>query len=200
MRRGGSLVVPLLLAAALVSCSREPEQRRNERIVDSIKPAGAEGQKSGAASELRFTPPDGWISERPTSAMRKGQYRLPRAEGDAEDAELVVFYFEGQGGSVQANIDRWIGQFEKPAGGSAAEGAKVTKRQSHGIPVTLVDCSGTYTGGGGPMSAGPAKPNYRMLAAVAETPSGPWFFKLTGPARTVARWESSFSRFLDTIQ
>jgi hypothetical protein len=39
-----------------------------------------------------------------------------------------------------------------------------------------------------------------MLAAVAETASGPWFFKLTGPAKTVARWQSGFSAFLDTIK
>jgi hypothetical protein len=39
-----------------------------------------------------------------------------------------------------------------------------------------------------------------MLAAVAEAGSGPWFFKLTGPARTVARWEPAFESFLDTVQ
>jgi len=45
-----------------------------------------------------------------------------------------------------------------------------------------------------------AKPNFRMLAAVAEAPSGPWFFKLTGPAKTVGKWESGYQSFLDTIQ
>jgi hypothetical protein len=133
--------------------------------------------------------------------MRQAQYRLPRAEGDPEDAEMVVFYFQGQGGSVQANIDRWIGQFSKADGTPANDTAKVSKRESHGVPLTIVDVSGTYTGSAGPMMAGGApKPNFRMIAAVAEHGSGPWFFKLTGPSKTVSRWEASFQKFLETIQ
>jgi hypothetical protein len=39
--------------------------------------------------------------------MRVAQYQLPAAEGDTEAASLVVFYFgAGEGGSVQANLDR----------------------------------------------------------------------------------------------
>ena len=32
------------------------------------------------------------------------------------------------------------------------------------------------------------KRGYRLKAAVVETPSGPYFFKLTGPGRTVVSW------------
>ena len=132
--------------------------------------------------------------------MRKTQYRLPRVEGDPEDAEMVVFFFQGQGGSVQANIDRWIAQFKKADGKPASDSSQVSHRESHGIPLTIVDVSGTYSGGGPMMSAGAPKPAFRMLAAVAETRSGPYFFKLTGPEKTVAKWEASFNSFLDTIQ
>jgi hypothetical protein len=44
------------------------------------------------------------------------------------------------------------------------------------------------------------KPGFRMLAAVAETKGGPWFFKLTGPAKTIAKWEKSFYAFLETFK
>jgi hypothetical protein len=132
--------------------------------------------------------------------MRRAQYRLARAEGDPEDAEMVVFHFQGQGGSVQANIDRWIGQFTKPGGSPAGESAKVSRKEVRGVQLSIVDVSGTYSGAGGPMMrGGPSKPDFRMLAAVAEAPGGPWFFKLTGPARTVAKWESSFHLFLDSL-
>jgi len=204
MRVGGrsalALVLTLAAGAALAACSRDPEDHRNARVVDSIRPAPAHGGAAAPAGTLRFTPPSGWVTETPTSSMRRAQYRLARADGDPEDGELVVFYFEGQGGSIQANIDRWTGQFQKSDGTSASGDARVSNKQTHGIPLTIVDCSGTYTGGGGPMASGPPKANFRMLAAVAETPAGPWFFKLTGPARTVARWEASFQGFLDTIQ
>ncbi len=114
---------------------------------------------------------------------------------------MVVYYFQGGGGGVQANIDRWIGQFTKPDGSPANDAAKVSKRDVHGIPVTIVDVSGTYGGGMGPMGQSePSKTNYRMLGAVAEASNGPWFFKLTGPAKTVAKWETSFQAFVDTIQ
>jgi len=156
------------------------------------------GASPAAAHDLKFTAPAGWIAETPSSSMRKAQYRLPRVEGDPEDAEMNVFFFPGEGGSVQDNIDRWIGQFQK-SDGSPAAGA-VSRREVHGIPVSIVDVSGIYLSGSGTMTETKAKPTFRMLAAVAETPEGPWFFKLTGPAATVARWESSFQTLVDTIQ
>jgi hypothetical protein len=149
---------------------------------------------------LKFTPPAEWLSEKPSSSMRQAQYRLPRVEGDPEDGEVVVFYFQGQGGGVQANIDRWIGQFQK-ADGSPANDARTTKREIHGVPLTLVDVSGTYLASMGPMlSEVKAKPGFRMVAAVAESAAGPWFFRMTGPEKTVARWEPSFQAFLGSIQ
>ena len=38
------------------------------------------------------------------------------AAGDAQDAELVVYYFGGSGGTVEANIDRWVAQMKQPDG------------------------------------------------------------------------------------
>jgi len=134
--------------------------------------------------------------------MRRAQYRLAREEGDAEDAELTVFYFPGQGGAIQANIDRWVGMFTKADGSSAAEDAKTEKKNINGLEMTLVDVAGTYTNRSmGPMgdASGPQQ-DYRMLAAIVETSGGPWFFKLTGPAKTVRKWEASFQAFLATIR
>ena len=47
--------------------------------------------------------------------MRVVQYSLPGSE-DAEAASLVVYHFEGSGGTVEQNIDRWAGQFESEDG------------------------------------------------------------------------------------
>ena len=133
--------------------------------------------------------------------MRKGQYRLPRAEGDAEDAEMAVFHFPGQGGSIQANVDRWISQFSRPDGSPASGTAQVVERQVSGLAVTIVDVSGTYNASMGPMiAAASSRPDYRMLAAIVDTEMGPWFFKLTGPRRTVALWEGSFEQFVNSLK
>src|ERR1044072_9395945 len=79
---------------------------------------------SAQKSELKFRVPAGWVEEERTTSMRVAQYRLPKAPGDPEDASLVLYYFgQGQGGSVTANIARWIGQMKQPDG-SAVKGAK----------------------------------------------------------------------------
>ncbi len=185
-----------VVSAVLVlsGCSTKQEAQSN---ASSLRPVAAHGTDAG----VKFTAPSGWIQETPSSSMRVAQYRLPRDERDSEDAEMAVFYFQGQGGSVQANIDRWIGQFIKADGSPASDVARVNRKDSGGVPLTIVDVSGTYTGSGGPMATtARPKPDFRMLAAVAETSSGPYFFKLTGPVKTVAKWESSFHAFLNSIQ
>ena len=70
-----------------------------------------------------------------------------------------------------------------------------------GVDVTLLDVPGTYVAAVSPGAATRLnKPNFRLLAAGVETPVGPFFFKLTGPDRTIARWDDQFSAFLRTIR
>ncbi|MEJ2719929.1 MAG: hypothetical protein P8181_02140 [bacterium] len=112
-----------------------------------------------------------------------------------------MFHFPGAGGSVQANLDRWYEQFIQPNGRPSAEAAKVKTSEHNGLEQTTVDLSGTFLQTTTPM--GPQseeKPDYRMLAGVIETPSGPWFVKVIGPAKTVAHWEKSFYEFMASIK
>ena len=112
----------------------------------------------------------------------------------------MIYYFPGGGGTPQANADRWIGQFTGSGGKPAPDTAKTNHKTVNNIPLTIVDVSGTYSGSMGPMQTGEQpKPGFRMLGAIAESGKGPWFFKLTGPERTVAKWQSSFESFLDSI-
>ena len=189
--------VSLVLFAAMLSGCSDGSPAETESAPGPVVSSGA-AQASGAG--LEFETPSTWISETPSSSMRLAQYRLPRVEGDPEDAELAVFYFGGQGGSVQANVDRWIGQFSNPDG-SPVTNPRVSERETSGVPLTLVDVGGTYHQAQGPMMAQTtAKENYRMLAAVAQGPGGPTFFKLTGPQPTVDHFEESFNAFLDTLR
>jgi hypothetical protein len=150
---------------------------------------------------LTLRVPGGWIEEVPSSSMRKGQFMLPRGEGDSADGELVVFYFgPGQGGSAEANIDRWIGQITQSNGSSSKAKAGTSRKTISGLAVTVVDLSGDYH----PLmmpgaSSQEPKTGYRMVAAVVETSEGPWFFKLVGPEQTVAKWSASFDQFLNSI-
>ena len=109
---------------------------------------------SPVAGELHYKAPDGWVKEQTSSSMRVAQYKLPKAEGDPEDALLVVYYFGAtQGGAVQANIDRWISQMQQPDGGAAKDKAKTETSTVNGLKVTSVDVAGTYTAEMAPVAA-----------------------------------------------
>ena len=157
---------------------------------------------SGSQGELRLKAPDGWVSERPSSSMRVSQYQLPAAEGDTEGASLVVYYFgAGQGGSVDANLERWIGQMQTPDGKPSKDKAKTENTTVNGLKVTLLDVAGTYAGGDmGGGGAAQSKPNFRMRAGVIETPKGAYFIKLVGPEKTVSRWDQAFQEFVRSAE
>jgi hypothetical protein len=156
----------------------------------------------GSQGELRLKAPDGWVSERPSSSMRVSQYQLPAAEGDPEGASLVVYYFgAGQGGSVDANLERWIGQMQTPDGKPSKDKAKTENTTVNGLKVTLLDVAGTYAGGDmGGGGAAQSKPNFRMRAGVIETPKGAYFIKLVGPEKTVSRWDQAFQEFVRSAE
>jgi hypothetical protein len=61
---------------------------------------------------LTFTKPPAWTDRAPASQMRVAEFVVPKAPGDPEDGELIVHYFGGTGGSVEANLARWTSQFQ----------------------------------------------------------------------------------------
>ena len=147
---------------------------------------------------MRWTTPPGWKYER-ARPMRAATYTVSPAPGDPDASECVVFFFgAGQGGSVEANIDRWKGQFQqagKPAG------ARVEKRTVHGLPVTTIDVSGDYSGMGGPNAAEKSTASgYRLLGAVVEGPGGTVFIKFAAPAKTVAANQQKFEQLLGSFE
>jgi hypothetical protein len=206
--RIGSFALFFLSLVLGLGCSTQPETARTPATHDapaaSPQPVSTAAESSSSTVEKSFGPikakvPAEWTEQTPSSSMRKAQYAVPKIAGDGEDGELAVFYFgPGQGGSVEANIERWIGQISQPDGSSSKDKAKTNKKEIGGMPVTLVDVSGTYSAG--MMSNAPPRQGYRMLAAVAETTEGPWFFKLTGPEKTIAKWSSGFDQFITSFK
>jgi hypothetical protein len=154
--------------------------------------------QSGGGSGLKWTPPSTW-ENKGASGMRAATYIAPPAKGDPEGAECAVFD-GGIGGGVQANIDRWIGQFEQADGSSSANKAKQSKETINGMTVTMVDLTGVFAGGGMAMGQpSTKKPGYRLLGAIVEAPGGEVFFKMTGPAKTMAEAQADFQKMLKSI-
>ena len=152
-----------------------------------------------SAAGVRWTAPAGWTNEG-TRPMRAATYRIAAAAGDRANAECGVYFFgAGQGGTVEANLERWKSQFTDPNGKVAP--AQIAKRTVHGLTVTTIDTAGEYSGMGGPMAASSSTvPGYRLLGAIVTASGGNIFVKLTGPAKTIAANQQKFEQMLASFQ
>jgi hypothetical protein len=121
--------------------------------------------------------------------MRLATYRVPAA-GGAEEAEMSV---SRAGGTTPANIERWRGQFD------GANQTGPTEKTVAGLKVTIVEITGTFTGGG--MMGGPTTqhPGWALLGAIVETSGFPYFFKLTGPEAGVLGARQGFDELIDSV-
>jgi hypothetical protein len=160
------------------------------------KQAGSDalGSTQGTVAGVQWSVPKKWtpLADRP---MRVATYSIPSTERDAEGGECAVSFFgSGQGGNVQANIERWVGQFE--SAGTPEQSSKTI----HGIGVTTVKIAGAYLAPSGPMmmSAG-KKEDYMMLGAIVEAPEGMVFFKCTGPSKTMENSRGEFEAMVESM-
>ena len=150
---------------------------------------------------LSFVIPKNWLNEPPSSMMRQAQMLLPAAEGATLETRMVVFYLGPNAGSIEANIERWYGQLSDPQGRSIESLAKRESFEVDGMKVTIVDVIGTLEASSTPGMGSPiTQPESRLLAAIVEAPSGPWFFKGVGPVSTMADAGQTFKGMLKTIQ
>jgi hypothetical protein len=133
-----------------------------------------------------FDLPAGWAQEAPSSSMRLAQATIP---GSAGPGQLTVFYFgPGGGGPIEDNLQRWVGQMEAKPGTSPQRGNFALDN----FRVHWIEVEGTVlpsTMGVGPTTA---QPGSRLLGAVVEGAQGPWFFKATGPDKTLAEQRDAF--------
>jgi hypothetical protein len=163
--------------------------------------AGDMGRPAGSPGELAITwkDPEGWQRVQPKSPMRAAQYAVPPVAGDAEPAEVTVFHFGPQmGGGVEENISRWTGQFK----GVAPEAIARSQKSSNGLTHSFVQITAGQFQGMSPMMGGaPGEPkdNYGLLGVVTEAPSGKYFFKMTGPSKTVTASKAAFEQLVDSI-
>jgi hypothetical protein len=190
----------LLIIIVLASCGCTAKTGRTAATATS--PHSEQQAPAGTGGELKYKVPDGWLKEQPSSSMRVAQYKLPRVQGDSDDASLVLYFFgSGQGGSVADNVDRWVNQMVQPDGSSSKEKARVETVTINGLKVTTVDVTGTYTAQMSP--GGEARHNdnnQRLRAAVVETPKGNYFAKLIGPEKTVSHWDQSFGEYVKSFE
>ncbi len=166
------------------------------KSVDSAhgdSPVAKQSDASGQAVELEgvtLTPPAGWASKPASSSFVAAEFTLPCAEGDDADGRLTI---STAGGSVEANIDRWKGQFQPQPKEAKQEVVDVA-----GLKVTIVDFSGDFNDQRGPFAPGEKRSGYRMIAAVIPTDGQLHFVKATGPEKTIASNADAIHQFIRT--
>jgi hypothetical protein len=133
---------------------------------------------------IAWTAPSSWQGQPNPNAMRLATYKV----GDG--AELSV---ARAGGSVDANVDRWVAQFD------GSPRADRSERQVHGLKVTVVRIAGTFLGAGMSATTPEKHDGWAMLAAIVESAGSPYFFKLLGPADQVDRARPGFDALVASV-
>ena len=136
--------------------------------------------------------PESWTGIRPSSSMRLMEFRLG---GSADNANLAIF--KNIGGTIDNNLERWSGQF-----GYSLSDSEVNIRAENinGMLVSIISITGTYTNTMAFSSATQPKQNYRLLGAIADTPDGLYYFKLTGPNTVITSRIEEFTRFIQSLR
>lgn len=162
-----------------------------------------ETAKSGKKLELSegrvtLAAPAGWESKQPATRIVQYEFVVPAVDGDDRPGRVTIM---GAGGSVKANVDRWIGQFSQPDGKATRERTTIEELQVAGTPVTLVDITGTFRDFRGPFAPAKQYPESRMLGAIISTDGlGQYFVKFAGPKKTVAENEKAFRTMLKSLK
>ena len=171
------------------------------RTLFSVLLIAVAGLQSPPTGGLTFAAPPAWKARPAASAMRVAEFIVPKVAGDTEDAEVVVYFFGISVGSVDSNVDRWIGQMQQPDGSASKDKARREAQTINGLKVTMVDLAGTYVAEVRPGATERYnKPNFRLRAAVIETPRGAYYIKMTGPAKTMAAADADFKTFLGSVR
>lgn len=179
----------LLVSVLFFSCSSQ-EKKDEPQPTHGITQAGKTGSIAGVVWRI----PERW-TKGPEKSMRVATYMSPASAGDNEGGECAVFYFgPGEGGDIEANISRWVGQFE-PDGAPQRTMLTVDNMSVH-----LLDLTGTYLASTGPMM-GPKerKEGFRLLGAIIAGPEGSVFFKLTGPSSSVGAAHGEFHSMIESL-
>lgn len=168
---------------------------------------GARADDKGKEIEidgLKSKTPASWKAEETTIQNRVYQFLIPKAEGDTQDAQLMVFFFgAGSGGSVDANITRWKGMIVPADGVKPEDAFKTSEFKVGDVKVTMLEANGTYKFKKRPFDPneeGELRPDYRLVGVIFESKNGPYFMRAVGPKKTMEANRKGFEEWLKNFK
>jgi len=142
--------------------------------------------------KLEMTAPEGWKKVSPKVRIIDYEFSVAAVEGDKYPGRVTIM---GAGGSVDANVKRWLGQFLQ------TKKRDITKETIAKQEVHLIDVVGTYNDRRGPFGPAVKRENYEMLAAIIVTEKvGKYFVKFYGPQKTVEANKKAFRGMIESLK
>ena len=153
---------------------------------------------SMAKGKVTFKAPKTWEKQKVRSRILAYEFSAPAAVKSQANGRMTVM---AAGGSIKANLDRWVGQFTQPDGKSTKEVAKISEKKFNEQLVHLIDVSGNFADRRGPFAPAVQRKDFRMLGAIIPTEKyGQIFIKFYGPSQTVKKHEKDFTKMLETLK
>jgi hypothetical protein len=187
-------------APAAPAPSAPPTASTAAAVIDSkVDPSGWKVSTSAddpqwlEVAGFRAPKPASWAWTKPSMQFRTLQYTVP-GEGDStKAAELIVSVFvAGDGGPLDANIERWRGQFRN---NNEPVEAKRSSKEVGPLKIEFVELAGDYMAMGAPAP----KKDSLQLAAIVQAEGRNVFFRLVGPKETVEANREVFNKLIDGL-
>jgi hypothetical protein len=186
----------LCCALILSGCGEQPKREVDAPVAKApaVETAGSaksrekktEAYEATVAGYRYVVPPD-WEEIPPTRQFVLGEFTIP---GDGGPARLTL---SSAGGGMEANLDRWRGQFSRGPGDPEPQTSEVTFDGQKG---TLVELAGLFSDG----FSREQNKDWRMLGVAIPIGDTNYFIKLTGPASTVTPRREEFLKFVESAK
>jgi hypothetical protein len=149
---------------------------------------------------VKAVTPSSWKAEKPANRLRSHQFKLSKALGDKEDAEL--FILPEVGGKVEDEFDRLRDLFIPPPDMPKSQAAKQSKFTVGKATLHVLDLQGTFRVKHIPIDQAvkEVKPDYRMVAVIWKSDQTSCSIRLVGPKRTVEAHAKEFESWLKSFK
>ena len=195
------LIFQLLISFTIFGCGSDRSDLITDLPVPEAAPISVESSKSKqentktpTATEfdgIRFKVPAGW-EQVPLSPEQQGfvtaSFKIPQAGND------VKLTLSSVGGGIDANLMRWVGQFQLPPG----ETPQQKSIQVDKTDAIWLDLRGTFDSG--PTLNSKAESGMRMIGVAIPRNPRDFYLKLTGPREQLLNAEKEFQDFVKSAR
>ncbi|WP_299468505.1 hypothetical protein [uncultured Gimesia sp.] len=168
-----------------------PEAEPLSRSSTKSDKVDAQGTGLKEFDGIRFQVPEGWEQVTLSPAQQgliTASFRMPQAGNE------ITLTLSSVGGGIDANLQRWGGQFQLPPGETPLQ---ESIRVDHEDAVWL-DLRGTFDSG--PAFNSAAESGMRMIGVAIPRSPRDFYLKLTGPREQLLKVEDEFRHFVKSAR